>query len=68
MAGEPGTNKSIKGERFEFCLILEGSVEITPDGGEPQTYRAGDSFIMKPGYIGTWKTIETMRKLYVVVD
>jgi uncharacterized cupin superfamily protein len=30
-------------------------------------YKAGDSFVMKPGFIGVWKTIETVRKIYVTV-
>lgn len=64
----PGTTKSIKGERFEFCTILEGAVELSEEGGGTVTYRAGDSFVMKPGFIGTWKTIETLRKIYVIVD
>ena len=42
-------------------------VEITPDGGEPVIYRAGDSFVMKPGFTGNWKTIETVRKIYLTV-
>lgn len=61
----PGLTHSIKGETFEFCHILSGLVEITPEGGEPVTYRAGDSFVMKPGFVGTWRTIETVRKIYV---
>lgn len=63
----PGETRSIKGETFEFCHILEGVIEIIPDGGAPVTYRAGDSFVMKPGFTGIWKTIETVRKIYVVV-
>jgi uncharacterized cupin superfamily protein len=63
----PGETRSIKGETFEFCHILSGVVEITPDAGEPVTYRAGDSFVMKPGFTGVWKTIETVRKIYVTV-
>jgi uncharacterized protein len=62
----PGLTHSIKGETFEFCHILEGVVEITETGQEPITYRAGDSFVMKPGFVGTWRTIETVRKIYVV--
>ncbi|MGA1857884.1 cupin domain-containing protein [Azospirillum sp. 11R-A] len=68
----PGETRSIKGETFEFCHILSGIVEITPDadgsGGEPVVYRAGDSFVMKPGFTGVWKTIETVRKIYVIID
>ena len=63
----PGETRSIKGETFEFCHILTGAIEITPDGGEAVTYRAGDSFVMKPGFTGVWKTIETVRKIYVTV-
>lgn len=64
----PGTYKSIKGGAFEFCHILEGVAEITPDGSEQTvTYRAGDNFVLNPGFSGTWKTIETIRKIFVVV-
>ncbi len=62
-----GETRSIKGETFEFCHILSGVIEVTPDGGEKVTYRAGDSFVMKPGFTGVWKTIETVRKIYVTV-
>jgi uncharacterized cupin superfamily protein len=63
----PGLTHSVKGETFEFCHILQGVVEITPVGGEPVTYKAGDSFVMKPGFVGTWRTVETVRKIYVTV-
>ncbi|SOR77473.1 hypothetical protein SCNRRL3882_0945 [Streptomyces chartreusis NRRL 3882] len=59
--------RSIKGERFEFCHILAGIVELTPEGGKPVVHKAGDSFVMKPGFVGAWKTIETVRKIYVTV-
>jgi uncharacterized cupin superfamily protein len=28
-------------------------------------YKAGDCFIMKPGYTGTWRTIDTVRKVWI---
>jgi uncharacterized protein len=64
----PGENRSIKGETFEYCHILSGVVELTEEGKEPRIFRAGDSFVLKPGYVGVWKTIETVRKIYVVVS
>lgn len=64
----PGLTKSIKGERFEFCLLLEGEVELTEQDGATVTYRAGDAFVMKPGFVGTWNTLKPIRKIYVVVD
>lgn len=63
----PGVTHSIKGELCEFCYILSGVVEITEQGGEPAIFKAGDSFVMKPGFVGTWHTIETVRKIYVTV-
>lgn len=64
----PGETRSIKGTTFEFCHILSGVVELTEDGGETVAYRAGDSFVMKPGFTGVWRTIETVRKIYVTVS
>ncbi len=63
----PGETHSIKGETCEFCHILDGVVELTEAGKAPVTFRAGDSFVMKPGFVGVWKTIETVRKIYVVI-
>lgn len=63
----PGVNKSIKGEAMEFCHLLTGHVEITEEGGATHVFRAGDSFVMKPGFVGVWRTIETVRKVYVIV-
>lgn len=63
----PGETRSIKGTTFEFCHILEGVIELTEDGGKTTTYRGGDSFVMKPGFAGIWRTIETVRKIYVTV-
>jgi len=64
----PGETRSIKGETFEFCHIISGIVEITPDHGDPMTFRAGDSFVMKLGFMGVWKTVETVCKIYVMVS
>ena len=63
----PGETLSIKGESYEFCHILDGVVELTEEGKAPLTCRKGDSFVMKPGFRGIWKTIETVRKIYVVI-
>jgi len=65
ITGVRAAGRSIKGDTWEFCLILSGVAEITEDGQSPVTYRAGDCFIMKPGYTGTWRTLETVRKVWV---
>lgn len=63
----PGETHSIKGTTYEFCHILSGRIEIEEQGGETRAFRAGDSFVMKPGFVGIWRTVETVRKIYVCV-
>ena len=64
----PGETRAIKGDTFEFCHILSGLVEVTEDGGAPVRYGAGQSFLLKPGFVGVWKTIETVRKIFVICE
>ncbi|MCB2077873.1 MAG: cupin domain-containing protein [Novosphingobium sp.] len=64
----PGVTHSRKGTMYEFCHILSGVIEIEEKGGKTYTYRAGDSFVLKPGFVGVWRTIETVRKIFVCVD
>jgi len=53
-------------DEWEFCHILDGVSVIVEEGGEAMTVRAGDSFILRPGFKGTWEVIETTRKEYVI--
>ena len=53
-------------DEWEFCHILSGHSIVTEDGGTPHSIRAGDSFILRPGFKGTWEVIETTRKEYVI--
>lgn len=64
----PGETRSIKGSALEFCHILSGRVQITSESGESWKFGPGDSFVMKPGFVGRWLTIETVRKIYVFVE
>ena len=64
----PGTTRSIKGDTFEYCHILEGRCEITEDGGAARVFGPGDSFLLKPGFVGRWKTLETLRKIFVIAS
>jgi uncharacterized cupin superfamily protein len=51
---------------WEFCHILSGVSVIAEEGGEARTVRAGDSFVLRPGFKGTWEVLETTRKEYVI--
>lgn len=53
-------------DEWEFCHILAGVSILTEDGGAARTVKAGDSFIIRPGFKGTWEVLETTRKEYVI--
>jgi uncharacterized protein len=53
-------------EGFEFCHILSGVSTITEESGAAHTVRAGDSFVLRPGFRGTWEVLETTLKEYVL--
>ena len=43
----------IEYDEWEFCHILSGVSVISEDGGEARTVKAGDSFVLRPGFKGT---------------
>ncbi|MBO0662698.1 cupin domain-containing protein [Jiella sp. MQZ9-1] len=51
---------------WEFFHILEGVSVLTEEGGEPIKLKAGDSFVIRPGFKGRWKVVEPTKKHYVV--
>jgi len=53
-------------EEWEYIRILAGHSILTPDGGAPVHLRAGDSYIIRPGFTGVWEVVETTRKDYVI--
>ncbi|AXI56391.1 hypothetical protein SuNHUV7_15840 (plasmid) [Pseudoseohaeicola sp. NH-UV-7] len=53
-------------DEWEYCRILSGTSVVTEDGGAPITVTAGDSFILRPGFSGTWEVLETTTKDYVI--
>lgn len=53
-------------DEWEYCRILSGRSVITQDDGTRHEVGPGDSFILRPGFKGTWEVIETTRKDYVI--
>lgn len=51
---------------WEYCRILAGVSVLTQDGGAARIVRTGDSFIIRPGFSGSWEVMETTRKDYVI--
>lgn len=56
----------IEYDEWEFCHILSGVSIVTEEGGEAHTVKAGDSFVLRPGFNGSWEVLETTRKEYVI--
>merc|ERR1712087_780059 len=48
----------------ESCLILEGDVVVTPDGGEPVAIQAGDFVTFPEGMSCTWDVKKPVKKRY----
>lgn len=48
----------------ETCLILEGEVTVTPEGGEPVEIKAGDLVVFPAGMSCTWEIKADLRKHY----
>ena len=52
---------------WEYVHILEGVSILTDAQGNATTLRAGDSWIIRPGFEGTWECVETTLKDYVIL-
>ncbi len=50
----------------EFCHILDGESRLTGEDGSVRTVRAGDAFIIPPGFKGTWEVVTRTRKHYAI--
>lgn len=48
----------------ETCYILEGRVEVTPEGGQPVIIEKGDLVRFPAGMSCTWKILQDIRKHY----
>ena len=48
----------------ETCLLIEGEVTVTPDGGEPVKFGAGDLVVFPAGMDFKWDIPKAVRKHY----
>lgn len=48
----------------EIAYILEGEVTVTPNGGEPVSFAAGDLVTFPAGMSCTWHVKKALRKHY----
>ena len=52
---------------WEYVYIHHGHSVLTDAAGTATHLRAGDSFIIRPGFEGTWEVLETTLKDYVIL-
>ena len=48
----------------EIAYVLEGEVVVTPNGGEPVSFGAGDLVTFPSGMSCTWEVKKPLRKHY----
>lgn len=54
-------------EHWEYCRILSGESIVTDsETGKSFHIKVGDSFILQPGFSGTWEVLSTTRKEFIV--
>jgi uncharacterized cupin superfamily protein len=46
----------------EFCVVIEGSVEVTDRHGHTAIFRPGDAFVLHAGFTGRWHMPAAFRK------
>ena len=51
---------------WEYIHILSGHSILTDATGTATHLRAGDSYIIRPGFEGIWEAVETTLKDYVI--
>lgn len=54
-------------DEWEYCTLIEGVAEVTEDGGQTHSLKAGDHFIFRPGFTGSWRVTEPVTKTFVVI-
>jgi uncharacterized protein len=54
-------------DEWEYCHILTGRAVIRSDAGEAWEVSAGDSFVLEPGFKGSWTVTEPLTKLYTII-
>ena len=52
---------------WEYVHIHEGHSVLTDETGAETHLRAGDSYVIRPGFRGTWRVVEPTLKDYVIL-
>lgn len=64
---EPGIRR-VAYDETELCVILSGRVRLTASDGRVQEFGPGQAFVIPGGFHGTWETLETVTKVYAILE
>ena len=53
-------------DEWEYCTLISGHSILTEDDGTAHELKAGDHFVIRPGFSGVWQVVETTQKTFVV--
>ncbi|HQT65380.1 MAG: hypothetical protein B7Z75_01490 [Acidocella sp. 20-57-95] len=53
---------------WEYVVMIAGRCVVSGDDGSVINAGPGDSFVIEPGFTGTWEVLEAMRKHWVIED
>ncbi|WP_170295032.1 cupin domain-containing protein [Paracoccus aestuariivivens] len=52
----------------EYTTVLSGRVAITDKDGSVQEFGPGDNYVLTSGFEGRFEVLETLRKIYVLIE
>lgn len=52
----------------EFVTVVSGTLILTPEGGSPQQFDAGESVLVPKGFTGTWEMQGNFREMVVIMN
>jgi uncharacterized protein len=58
---------SVDYSEWEFCHLIAGEAVLTNATGKKWRFKAGDAFVIPAGFKGSWETVKTVRKHYVIL-
>jgi uncharacterized cupin superfamily protein len=53
---------------WEYVVMVSGHCVVAGDDGSVIEAGPGDSFVIEPGFTGTWEVTETMAKRWVIKE
>lgn len=61
-----GIWRSVNTAYHEYVYLIDGAMELTPDGGEPVSVKSGDAFTVEAGFSGTWHVKKPVLKRFLL--